>query len=92
MDLVSNNADVVPGDVVVASGVDGIYPKGFVVGTVESSERGPLLHREITVRPAVDFSSIEEVLVVLVPARSATPDGEGPASAAAVPASRGGRR
>jgi rod shape-determining protein MreC len=57
--------------VVVASGVDGIYPKGFVIGTVEKSERGPSLHRLIAVRPAVDFSSLEEVLIVLVPARGA---------------------
>lgn len=73
MDLVSNLADVQVGDLVVASGVDGIYPKGFVVGTVESSERGEGLHRKIAVRPAVDFSSLEEVLVVLVPPRPATP-------------------
>ena len=58
---------------VVASGVDGIYPKGFVIGTVEKSERGPSLHRLIAVRPAVDFSSLEEVLIVLVPARGAIP-------------------
>jgi rod shape-determining protein MreC len=69
MDLVSNLSDVKPGDVVVASGVDGIYPKGFRIGQVESSERGAQLYRTITVRPAVNFSSIEEVLVVLVPAR-----------------------
>jgi rod shape-determining protein MreC len=68
MELVSNLADVVPGDAVVASGIDGIYPKGFVIGTVESSERGKTLHRAISVRPAVDFSSLEEVLV---PARGA---------------------
>jgi len=72
MDLVSNHADVQANDVVVASGVDGIYPKGFVIGTVERSDRGEGLHREITLRPAVDFSSIEEVLVVLVPAKGAT--------------------
>jgi rod shape-determining protein MreC len=71
MDFVSNLADVVAGDAVVASGVDGIYPKGFVIGTVEKSERGKQLHRAITVTPAVDFSSIEEVLIVLVPARGA---------------------
>jgi rod shape-determining protein MreC len=71
MELVSNLADINGGDAIVASGVDGIYPKGFSIGTVESSERGPRLHRVITVRPAVDFSSIEQVLVVLVPARSA---------------------
>jgi rod shape-determining protein MreC len=73
MDLVSNLADVKVGDAVVSSGVDGIYPKGFAVGSVESSAEGPRLHREITVRPAVDFSSLEEVLVVLVPPRGATP-------------------
>jgi rod shape-determining protein MreC len=73
MDLVGNLSDVRAGDVVVASGVDGIYPKGFAIGTVEKSERGKELHREISVRPAVDFSSLEEVLVVLVPARGALP-------------------
>ena len=73
MDLVSNLADVKAGDAVVSSGVDGIYPKGFAVGTVEASSEGPRLHRAISVRPAVDFSSLEEVLVVLVPARGATP-------------------
>ena len=74
MELVSNLADVVPGDQIVSSGVDGIYPRGFVIGTVEKSERGPSLHRVIAVRPAVDFSSLEDVLVVLVPARSAVLD------------------
>jgi rod shape-determining protein MreC len=83
MDLVSNTADVKPGDVVVASGVDGIYPKGFVIGRVETSERGSGLYRNVTVRPVVDFSSIEEVLVVLVPPRPATPDDVAEPAAAA---------
>ena len=74
MDLVSNLADVKEGDVVVSSGVDGIYPKGFMIGKVGKSERGSGLYRAITVRPAVDFSSVEEVLVVLVPPRPATRD------------------
>lgn len=80
MELVSNLADVVPGDAIVASGIDGIYPKGFAIGKVETSERGKTLHRAITIRPAVDFSSLEEVLIVLVPARGAleeTPSREG---------------
>lgn len=74
MELVSNLADVKEGDAVVASGVDGIYPKGFLIGKVERSERGSGLYRNVTVRPAVDFSSLEEVLVVLVPPRPATRD------------------
>ena len=74
MELVSNLADIIAGDLIVASGVDGIYPKGFTIGTVEKSERGPSLHRIIAVRPAVDFSALEDVLIVLVPARSAVID------------------
>jgi rod shape-determining protein MreC len=74
MELVSNLTDVKAGDVVVTSGVDGIYPKGYVIGTVERSDGGLGLYRTITVRPAVDFSSLEEVLVVLVPPRPAMPE------------------
>jgi rod shape-determining protein MreC len=83
MELVSNLADIKPGDVVVASGVDGIYPKGYGIGQVEKVERGAGLYLTITVRPSVDFSSLEEVLVVLVPARSAMPaEPSGPAGSA----------
>ena len=38
------------------------------------AERGPGLYKALTVRPLVDFSSLEYVLVVLVPARSAVRD------------------
>lgn len=74
MELVSNLTDVKPGDNVVASGVDGIFPKGYLIGRVEQAERGAGLYRTITVRPGVDFSSLEEVLVVLTPPRPATRD------------------
>jgi rod shape-determining protein MreC len=79
MEFVSNLADVQAGDAVLASGADGIYPKGFTIGRVESTERGSAMYRTITVRPSVDFSSLEEVLVVLVPARPALADDD-PAS------------
>jgi rod shape-determining protein MreC len=72
MDLVSSLSDIKGGDVVVASGVDGIYPRGFVIGQVQTAERGPGLYYSVTVRPAVDFTSLQEVLVVLVPSRPAT--------------------
>jgi rod shape-determining protein MreC len=74
MDLVSNFADVKAGDNIVASGVDGIYPKGYLIGRVERSDRGGGLYRTISVQPAVDFSSLEEVLVVLEPPRPAVRD------------------
>jgi rod shape-determining protein MreC len=67
MDYVSDVADVVVGDLVVSSGIDGIYPKGFAIGKVEALERSGGAYRRIIVRPAVDFSSLEEVLVVVTP-------------------------
>jgi rod shape-determining protein MreC len=79
MELVSNLQDVQPGDLVVSSGIDGIYPKGFAIGSVEKAERGRGLYLTIAVRPAVDFSSLEEVLVVLVPPRPALEDEKPPA-------------
>ncbi len=76
MELVSNLSDVKPGDSVVASGVDGIYPKGYLIGRVEVTDRGSGLYRTITVTPGVDFSSLEEVLVVLVPPTGAARGGD----------------
>jgi rod shape-determining protein MreC len=64
---VSEVAEVAEGDLVVTSGIDGIFPKGFVIGHVETVERSGGAYREILVRPAVDFASLEEVLVVVAP-------------------------
>jgi rod shape-determining protein MreC len=74
MDLVPNLSDVKAGDLVVSSGVDGIYPKGFMIGTIDKVEHHGGLYLSITVRPAVDFGSLEEVLVVMVPPRPAQHD------------------
>lgn len=65
MEYVSEVSDVIVGDTVVTSGIDGIYPKGFVVGRVEAVEKAGGAYRTIVVRPAVDFSSLEDVLVVM---------------------------
>jgi rod shape-determining protein MreC len=67
MDYVSEVADVIVGDIIVTSGIDGIYPKGYVIGQVESVEKSGTAYKTITVKPAVDFTSLEEVLVVLTP-------------------------
>jgi rod shape-determining protein MreC len=67
LEYVSEIADVAVGDVVVTSGIDGIFPKGFIIGRVETVERSGRTYRRVTVSPAVDFSSLEEVLVVLTP-------------------------
>ena len=76
---VSEVADIAPGDTVLTSGIEGIYavyPKGFVVGRIETVRRKGSAYDEITVRPAVDFSSLEAVLVVLTPPPVAEPPQE----------------
>lgn len=67
LQYVSEIADVVVGDVVVTSGIDGIFPKGFVIGRVDNVEKNGPAYTRITVKPAVDFRSLEDVLVVLTP-------------------------
>jgi len=64
LNYVPSSADVKPGDRVVTSGIDGIYPKGVPVGEIQSVER-PGGEWRIRVKPAVDFAALEAVLVVL---------------------------
>ncbi|MFM8536412.1 MAG: rod shape-determining protein MreC, partial [Acidimicrobiia bacterium] len=73
LQYVPGTADVKTGDLVVTSGIDGIYPKGFVIGTVDHADRGADAYLEISVRAAVDFARLEEVLIVKsVPASRGT--------------------
>lgn len=65
MAYVSNLGDVEVGDTVVTSGIDGIYPKGFVIGDVTVARRGPGPYRTVHVRPRIRFGDLDEVLVVV---------------------------
>jgi rod shape-determining protein MreC len=67
LEFVSEAADVAVGDLVVTSGIEGIFPKGFTLGRVDAVEKAGPAYKRITVMPAVDFSALEEVLVVLTP-------------------------
>jgi rod shape-determining protein MreC len=64
LDHVPATADVKIGDRVVTSGIEGIYPKGFAIGQIESFERRAGEFNAVMVRPAVEFSNLEAVLVV----------------------------
>jgi rod shape-determining protein MreC len=77
MDYVSEASDIVTGDAVVTSGIDGIYPKGFVIGRVEVVDKSGPAYRRILVRPAVNFSALEQVLVVTTPVAAHEPGVEG---------------
>ena len=57
--------DIMPGDSVVSSGLDGVYPKGLVIGTVtEVSRQSDTSDQYLVVKPAADFQHLEEVLVL----------------------------
>jgi rod shape-determining protein MreC len=77
MDFVAATADVKAGDTIVTSGVDGIYPKGFIIGKVEQVDNGNGIYKAIRVRPSVEFNRLEDVLVVTTPAAQGA-RGEGP--------------
>lgn len=67
LDYVPKNADVQLGDLVLASGLGGIYPKGLVFGKVTAvNKKNPGAFQEVEVTPAMDLSTLEEVLVVKV--------------------------
>lgn len=71
---VPERADVVPGDVVVTSGLDRIYPKGLVIGRVRVVGDVTGLFRDVRVEPSARFERLEEVLVLLTtPAPLETP-------------------
>jgi rod shape-determining protein MreC len=67
LEYMSEGLDVAVGDDVVTSGIDGIYAKGLVIGKVDDVEKAGAAYRRISVRPAVNFSTLEEVLVVMSP-------------------------
>jgi len=61
---VSSQEDVKPGDLVLTSGLGGIFPAGVRIGTVARVGLEPNgLTKEIVVEPAVDFRKIEEVMI-----------------------------
>jgi rod shape-determining protein MreC len=64
LNYVSNLEDVVAGDLIVTSGMDGIYPKGIAIGRVGSVRNGPRLFKIITVEPAANIDRLEEVFIL----------------------------
>jgi rod shape-determining protein MreC len=68
MKYLRQTEDVEVGDVVMTSGLDGIFPKGVMIGRILQVERKDYgLFQVATILPAVDFSRLEEVLVITSP-------------------------
>ncbi|MFO7982277.1 MAG: rod shape-determining protein MreC [Desulfuromonadales bacterium] len=57
--------DIQVEDRIITSGMGGVFPKGLLVGKVSAVERGEYgLFQNVVVEPVVDFSRLEEVLVL----------------------------
>lgn len=77
---VSTTSRVEKGDVVESAGIDGIYPRGVLIGRIAAVARGSDLFLEIRVTPAAPFSQLTDVLVLAPsPAIGAAAGGTGSA-------------
>lgn len=76
--------DVVPGDRIVTSGLDGVFPRGIPIGIVSAVRTlEGVQHRVADVEPHVDFARVQRVLVIVTaptPEQLATPEALLPAS------------
>ena len=75
VEYVQKGADVQEGDVMVTAGMNGLFPKGLVLGTVRKVVQGQRgMFQRIEVTPAVDFHQVEAVL--LIPTERLFPDSQ----------------
>jgi rod shape-determining protein MreC len=62
---ISKTQDVKEGDVIISSGMGGVFPKGLLIGQVSHVDRQVAsLFLKINVAPFVDFSKLEEILIL----------------------------
>jgi rod shape-determining protein MreC len=65
LDMIPQDANVQPGDLVLTSGLGGGYPPNLLVGQVSNIRSSDQeIFQRASVQPAVDFSQIEIVLVI----------------------------
>ena len=68
MDFVARDQPVQAKQVVVTSGMGGIFPRGIPIGVVESvGEEDVNIYKQIEVQPFVDFRGLDEVMVITNP-------------------------
>ncbi len=68
LEYLNRTSDLQISDVVITSGLDQLFPKGLLVGTVETISNNRFgIFLDADVVPTVDFSKLEEVLVLKYP-------------------------
>jgi rod shape-determining protein MreC len=67
-DYVLRKHEISVGDMVVTSGLDGVFPKGFRVGRIsEIVRQNAGIFQKVSVTPYVDFEILEEVFIISEP-------------------------
>ncbi|MDW8281332.1 MAG: rod shape-determining protein MreC [Myxococcales bacterium] len=75
VEYVARQDEVQVGDLVVTSGLGGLFPRDLPVGKVVRIEKKAYgLYQDVEVEPAVDFGKLREVLIVLAPPPPPDPD------------------
>lgn len=65
VDLISQDAQVAPGELVLTSGLGGVFPPDIPVGQIVSVRRRDFeLFQQAVLQPAVDFGNLEIILVI----------------------------
>jgi rod shape-determining protein MreC len=77
LDYIDDDSDLKEGDEILTSGLDQIHPKGVPLGVILSVGPGELFKSALA-RPHVDMGRLEEVLVVIPPAKSGAEKAKGP--------------
>ncbi|WP_372683260.1 rod shape-determining protein MreC, partial [Desulfosarcina sp.] len=73
-DYVLRKHEISVGDMVVSSGLDGVFPKGFRVGRIsEIVRQNAGIFQKVSVTPYVDFEILEEVFIISEPVDESPP-------------------
>jgi rod shape-determining protein MreC len=64
LNYIMGDESVQPGEALVTSGGDRVFPRGLPIGTVVKVSMGRNLFFDIKLKPAVDLDRLEEVLVI----------------------------
>jgi len=71
--FITNNADIQPGDLLVTSGMGGIFPEGYPVATVNTVQRLPQQpFANVTATPKANLNQVREIMLILTSPNNTT--------------------
>lgn len=64
---VPNDSDIIPGDIILSSGLDGVFPEGLLIGSVLNVEKVKTgqLFKDVNLKLAVEYRQLEYVMVLV---------------------------